>query len=545
MGRPPPAPQPGLTLDRRRFLGLASAAVACAAPGGGKRRGADSGAPDSGDSAAPPADGTCTPGGSLASGDPAAARPHPFAASPFGLGVASGDPRHDGVVLWTRLVVSPTDGASTPAGEVDVAWELAADPGFAEVLQQGLVTTSDEVAHSVHLEVAGLDAATTYWYRFRCGEHLSGVGRTRTLPCPDARPAAVRVGFATCQLWRSGWYTPHRHMAAQELDLIVHLGDYIYESGDEGPVRDHGGPDPVDLQGYRDRYGLYRSDPDLQAAHASAPWVLVWDDHEVFNNFVGADTADPEVAARAAAAWRAWWEHMPVRGPAPTSAPPALYGSWSFGALGQLLALDGRSHRDPQPCGDVIGARCPETDDERAFLGDDQEAWLDGALAQAPGGWTLVANPVVMLPLDLGGVFLNPDQWDGYPRARQRFVDATRAAGARVVLFTGDVHCGGVGVVPVDALDIESAPALTEIVVLPISSRVNDERFAAAAPLLANQAHIGWWDASHQGWTLAELSEEAVDITFFATDDPADPAAEVRALNRWRVGAGDPTPQPA
>ena len=535
----PPAP-----VDRRRFLGWGASAVGvvAAACAGDKPAGGDSG----GDTAGPDPAGTCGPAPATAAGDVGGAGDAPFAADPFGLGVASGAPLHDRVILWTRLVVEPTDAASTPDSPVDVIWELAASAGFGSLLQTGLARTDASLGHSVHVDVDGLDPDAVYFYRFRVGAFESAVGRTKTLPCADARPTAVRIGFTTCQNYMAGWYVAQRDMALQELDLIIGLGDYIYESGRTGAVRDHGSDEPHDLEGYRNRYGLYKSDADLQALHASAPFVPIWDDHEVDNNHAGADgpaQGAESWAARRAAAYRAWWEHMPVRGPAPTADALTIHGELLIGDLAQILLLDGRQYRDPQPCGDQIGSRCPETDDDRTFLGLDQEAWLEDRLRGAETRWVLLANPVVMLPMDFGGVFLNPDQWDGYPTARRRLMDAVAAhALGEPVVFTGDIHASGVGYVPADPFDTTTAPVISEFVVPAATSGVSDDSIAAVGGILSAQPHISWWDFVEKGWVLVELGRDRLVARYRLADDVSDPASAVREARVWTVDAGSPGP---
>ena len=525
-------------LDRRAFLRGAggAAAVGCA---GSSRKGRESGTqPETGEPWIDPA-GSCGPGTPTAGGDPSAAGACPFPADPFGLGVASGDPLHDRVVLWTRLVVDPTDVAASPDDAADVVWELAADPDFESILQEGLVVARAEGAHAVHVDVDGLESETEYWFRFRCGSFESPVGRARTLPCPDALPEVVRLGFATCQNWLSGFYASHRSLAEAQLDLVVFLGDYIYEAGDVGAVRDHGAPECTDLEGYRNRHGLYRSDPDLQAAHASAPWVAIWDDHEVDNNAAGAATDDAAFAERRRVAYQAWYEHMPVRQAPAEDGGLRIHRHLDLGTLARLVLLDGRQHRDLQPCDDVIGSACDEVSEDRTLLGAEQEAWLETTLAGQSADWVLVANPVVMLPIDLGGVFLNPDQWDGYPTARARFLESVAAhASGRTVLFTGDIHAAGAGVVPAAPADYESAPAIAELVVPPTSSRVTLELAGSVGPLLATQAHIEWWDWTVNGWTEAVVRPEGIEAIYWLVDDVTDPASEVRAARRWQVTPG-------
>lgn len=543
MGRERRPVLPPPPVDRRRFLGWGAGAVgALAAACTGEQKPARDSTRDTGGDPA----GTCGPEAPTAAGDVGGAGSGPFSADPFGLGVASGDPLHDRVILWTRLVVEPTDAASTPDETVDVVWELSDTESFADVLQTGLVQTDSGVGHSVHVDVDGLEPDAVYFYRFRVGAFESPVGRTKTLPCADARPDGLRIGFTTCQNFMAGWYVVQRDMAAQALDLIIGLGDYIYESGRTGPVRDHGADEPVDVEGYRNRYGLYKSDADLQAMHASAPFLPIWDDHEVDNNHAGehgpAQGAE-SWAARRAAAYKVWWEHMPVRGPAPTADALTIHRETVVGDLAQILFLDGRQYRDEQPCDDQIGARCPETDDDRTFLGTAQEAWLEERLRETETRWVLFANPVVMLPMDFGGFFLNPDQWDGYPTARQRFMDAVAAhALGEPVVFTGDIHASGVGFVPQDPFDPTTAPVISEFVVPAATSGVSEDSIASVGSILGAQPHISWWDFVQKGWVLVELERDRLVARYRLADDVADAASAVREQRVWVVDAGSPGP---
>ncbi len=546
----PPNPPPAPTVDRRSFLRLslaATAALGCgadnaadSAQGGGSGGETDTGTPETDPS------GTCGPEAPTASGAIDGARSGSFSADPFTLGVASGDPLHDRVILWTRLAVTAADVDATPAESVDVIWEISASETFGAVLQQGLATAEADLAHSVHIDVDGLDADTVYWYRFRVGDFTSPVGRTKTLPCADARPDGLRLGFGSCQRYSAGWYVAHRDIAAQELDLFIFLGDYIYESGGSG-VRDHEAGEPFDLMGYRNRYGHYRSDPDLQAAHASAPWMPIWDDHEVDNNHAGphTDGGDPAAwTARRAAAYRAWYEHMPVRMEPPTSDALPIYRHATVGDLAQIVLLDGRQYRDPQPCDDQIGMRCDETDEERTFLGEPQEAWFEERVEAHAADWLLIANPVVMLPMDFGGVVLNPDQWDGYPTARQRLLDALAAntAAGQPVVFSGDIHASGVGYIPTDPFDVQSAAAVSEFIVPGITSLVEDLAVEAIGSVLAEQTHIAWWDFTRRGWLLVEVSRERLVARYRLTEDATDPDAVVAEFVAWVVEPGSPAP---
>ncbi len=310
-----------------------------------------------------------------------------FSNYPFTLGVASGSPRPDGIVLWTRLAPDLLTGGGMRQANVAVGWELAADEGFRSISRAGKTTATAALAHSVHVELSGLEPGRWYWYRFTAGNAVSPIGRTRTAPARDSAVDRLRFAFASCQHYQQGYFAAHRHMAAEDPDLILFLGDYIYESsGGRNPVRLHATPEPLTLAQYRDRYALYKTDPDLQRSHAVAPWIVTWDDHEVDNDYAGdqSEDLDPNFLARRAAAYQAYYEHMPLaRRALPRGSTMQLYDSYDFGDLVTFFVLDDRQYRAPQACprpgrgGSNVVADCAERlAPNRTLLGGAQEAWL-------------------------------------------------------------------------------------------------------------------------------------------------------------------------
>ena len=279
-----------------------------------------------------------------------------FDKNPFSLGVASGYPQPDGIVLWTRLAPHPLNGGGMPAADVDVAWEIAADESFRSVLHKGTERATPALAHTVHAEIKGLEPARVYWYRFHAGAATSSVGRFRTAPGADIANERLRFALASCQQYEQGYFSAYRHMARDELDLVIHVGDYIYESSwGSNLVRSHGRAEAVTLADYRDRYALYKSDADLQAAHAALPWIVTWDDHEVSNDYANdrSQRLDPPAAflQRRAAAYQAYYEHMPLPAWArPRSADAQLYMQTAFGQLARFYVLDARQYRSHQVC---------------------------------------------------------------------------------------------------------------------------------------------------------------------------------------------------
>ena len=406
----------------------------------------------------------------------------PFSAPPFALGVASGDPTPDGVVLWTRLAPDPLNGGGMPEENVAVHWEVALDERFGRVVQSGTEVAVPVTGHTVHVEVGGLDADRWYWYRFMTGAETSRVGRTRTLPEAGAGIDRLRFAFASCQHWEQGYFTAYRHMAEEDLDIVFHLGDYIYEyEGREGRVRQHTGDEIELLAEYRNRYALYRTDPDLQTAHALFPWVVTWDDHEVDNNYA-ADVSEEEglpaelFLRRRAEAYQAYYEHMPLRRSSlPVGARMQLYRAFTYGDLASFAVLDTRQYRSDQPCGDRVKPVCPGVLDPAAtLLGEDQEAWLQAQLINSTSHWNVIPQQVMMARVDLRAgdeEAVGMDVWGGYEVQRRRLMEflAARRPSNPVVL-TGDIHTNWVNDLKVDYTDPAAPVVATEFVGTSISS---------------------------------------------------------------------------
>lgn len=385
-----------------------------------------------------------------------------FATTPFTLGVAAGDPAADGFVIWTRLAPQPLE----PHGgmvlkPVPVVWEVAEDAAFAAPVQSGTALAHPEMGHSVHVEVAGLRPDRPYWYRFRAGREESPVGRGRTLPAADARPGALRFVAAGCQHYEDGYYSAWRHVAQEPADFVFHYGDYIYEGAGRPPkadpargrVRSHAGGEIYSLDDYRRRYAQYKADPDLQAAHAAAPWFVSFDDHEVDNNWAGdtdQDGTPPEVFAfRRAAAMQAYYEHMPLRRSAlPQGGHMQMFRSFRYGDLMTGFVLDTRQYRSDQCNGDKSAPQTPEVFAEnRTMMGDRQEAWLFDGIAKSDTRWNLIAHQVMLLNLARQASEKDPslvysmDQWSGYMNSRRRLLAAIERQGrGNVVAVSGDAH---------------------------------------------------------------------------------------------------------
>lgn len=403
---------------------------------------------------------------------------------PFKLGVASGEPAADGCVLWTRLAPDPLNGGGMLAESVEVGWEVAHDEQMGKVVARGTAVATPELAHAVHVEVPGLEPDRWYFYRFTAGGETSPIGRARTAPPADSLPQRLRFAFASCQHYEQGLYTAYEHMAAEDLDLIVHLGDYIYEYPTKVKgkvVRRHVGPECNALVDYRNRYAQYKTDEHLQAAHAAAPWLVTWDDHEFDNNCAGATSEQPgvdaaEFLARRARAYQAYYEHMPLRAAQLPQGPNCrLYRQRSFGRLANFAILDTRQYRTDQPCGDGEKPPCDGAYDPKAtLLGDEQEKWLYATLGKSPARWNVLAQQVMMARVDrLPGPIpaYSMDQWPGYEANRQRILKfLAEGRVANPVVLTGDIHSNWVNDLQVNSADAKSPVVGTEFVGTSISS---------------------------------------------------------------------------
>src|SRR6185295_8527342 len=367
-----------------------------------------------------------------------------------------GDPLADGIVLWTRLAPKPLDGGGMPAAIVDVDWELAADERFRTIVQKGTALARPELGHSVHVEVAGLEPGREYWYRFRAGDDVSQVARTKTAPRAGAPVDRLRFAVCGCNHYEDGYFTAFQRMAEEQFDFIFHTGDYIYEGraepGENGSrVRRHNSDTLYTLDDYRKRYALYKSDRNLIAAHASAPWIVTWDDHEVADNYAG-DFDDngtpPELfLLRRAAAYQAYYETMPLRASAlPSGNEMRIYRRLRFGSLIDFSVLDTRQWRSDQACGDGVWSDCAEAlEPGRTMMGDVQERWLFDNLASAKAKWTVIGQQVYSFAYDRKGDDpdgrFSMDKWDGYVPARQRLYARLRDTRApNPIVLSGDVH---------------------------------------------------------------------------------------------------------
>lgn len=415
--------------------------------------------------------------------------PENFRDDPFTLGIASGYPTPNGIVLWTRLApqpLAPLGGLTAPFIPVD--WVLGTDERLQNVVRSGTVYATPDWAYSIHIELTRLDPGRPYWYRFTAGGAQSPIGRTRTAPASGAPLDALRIAVASCQQYEHGYYGAYRHMLDDELDFIVHVGDYIYEESWGVPplVRQHPQREVYTLDDYRSQYALYKSDPDLRAAHAAYPWFVTWDDHEVENDYAADQSINGDDPAwfheRRAAAYRAYYEHLPLpRSAVPFGASLPLHTSANFGDLATLYLLDSRQYRSPRLCPPPPGGRkepmkCPELEhDPGSMLGARQEAWLDARLAAGRAKWNLLAQGVVMSHIDEQagpGRRYWTDTWNGYPASRRRLLDQlAKHRTSNPVCLSGDIHTFLVGGINAKPDDLATPVVATEFVGTSIASQ--------------------------------------------------------------------------
>ncbi|GAA2879637.1 alkaline phosphatase D family protein [Streptomyces mexicanus] len=474
-------------------------------------------------------------------------------ADPFTLGVASGDPLPDSVVLWTRLAPDPLDTSSMPSRPVPVHWQIAEDEHFRRVVAAGTVTARPELGHSVHVEPRGLRPDRWYHYRFKAGRHLSPVGRTRTAPPPAAgRP--LRLAAASCQSLVDGYFTAYRHLAEEDVDLVVFLGDWIYEDPDSwftgGVIRPQGDYEPMTLDQYRHRHAEYRMDPDLQLVSARVPFMPTWDDHDVVNNWadmiepVGRPHPTPDFAARRAAAFQAYYEHLPLRRAQMPNGPDAqMYRRLRWGRTVDLLMLDTRQYRDDQACGDGNKVVCEEwSDPQRTMLGRDQENWLLDRLATSPAVWKAVPQQVPMgqweLDNDPAVRRRSMDTWDGYPAARRRILQSIADRGVEnVAVLSGDVHWHMAHDLTLDMEDPDSAPLAADFVCTSVTSG-RDGNDTPTSTLPSNP-HLKY-SLNRRGYLRCTVDERHWRTDYRVVPYVTRPGAPVETRRSLVVEAGRP-----
>ncbi|HZX38743.1 MAG TPA: alkaline phosphatase D family protein [Streptomyces sp.] len=484
---------------------------------------------------------------------------------PFTLGVASGDPQPGSVLLWTRLATRPYEPDSgLPRAKFPVLWELAHDSRFRRIARRGSVVAHPEFHHSVHVEVAGLDNDRPYYYRFRAGNWISPTGRTRTAPARAARIRELKFAAVSCQAYHDGYFTAYKHLAEEDLDAVFHLGDYLYEYavnavGGARKYTDrvlpaHFNRETVTLDDYRMRYGLYKSDSDLKAAHAAHPYVLTWDDHETENNYAGDipenNVPPEEFLLRRAAAYRAYWENQPLRRPQQPEGPDMqLYRRLHFGRLAQFDILDTRQYRSDQAYGDGWQVPGPESDDpSRTLTGATQERWLLGGWKSSRARWNVVPQQVTFAQrrdVPATPYKVSMDAWDGYVASRGRVLDGAAAAGIEnLMVLTGDVHRGYAYDLRRDFNDSASPVVGTEIVATSISSgKDGEERPANYDTLRAANPHMKFYNG-RRGYVTVTLGEQQARADFKTVSAVTTPGAPIITAASFVTEAGDPGLKP-
>jgi alkaline phosphatase D len=494
----------------------------------------------------------------------------------FSLGVASGDPLPDGVLLWTRLAPDPLHGGGMPNQPIPVEYEVARDAAFKNVVRRGQQSATPALAHSVHADVRGLEPSRDYFYRFRAGTALSPVGRARTAPARQSSPARLRLAIANCQDFQNGYWPAFTAMAQEDLDFVLHLGDYIYESDPKSkyPDRKHTTPQTpglnqlTTLEDYRARYSQYKLEPVLQAVHTAFPMIAVWDDHEVENNYAGlidevdkgeAHSNQQQFAQQRAHAYQAYYEHMPIRISYPMGSPDVkIYRRFDFGKLVSMPLLDTRQYRTDQPGGyssDFGDSRPGDNNTNGTMMGDKQEAWLMDQLTSSSATWNVIGQQTMLAQLHgtiaPPTVLANMDDWDGYVPARTRFLTKLRDAKIRnPVVLSGDFHTSFVNDLRVDFSEPETPVIGAEFVSTSISSSSLADEIGLPAASLEDlvpkfNPHIHYINAHQHGYTRIEITPDQVRADMRVVASIATPQSPVSTDASYVVQNGKPGAQQA
>ena len=479
----------------------------------------------------------------------------------FDQGIASGLHSSTQVVLWARCA------PELARGDLDLRWEVSDDESFSQVVADGTVVAQPEADHTVKVLVGGLEPGRRYWYRFRHPREDSATGRTTTLPAAGSHVSSLRLAFASCQSYNAGFYTAWRDVAAADLDAVLFLGDYIYESALVNLLGSARSGDALaeatTLEDYRRKYRTYKTDPDLRAAHEAHPFVPIWDDHEIVNDYDRRIfSEDP---ARAAAAYRAWFEYQPVW---PTDGT-RIHRDLPWGDLGHIFMLDGRQYRDPHREDGLPFGPMPITTHEtapgRTMLGHHQRQWLLEGLSAAStrSTWKVIGNPVMIAPLrvldldtpelreldpDLpehAGLYTNSsfDSWDGFVWERHEVLShLERNSIANTVFVTGDYHSFWQSGLTPDFDDASSPVVANEFAVGAISSgggAVNENLLFGSAEHGPYQPGFNFVDGSHNGYGILEARPDEMVVTYFA-NDATSRTSTPRPTARFGIEAGDP-----
>lgn len=473
----------------------------------------------------------------------------------FTLGVASGDPVSDGFVIWTRLAPDPLapNGGMTEATQV--TWQVAEDESFSRILKAGQTMATPEWAHSVHVEVQGLEPLRPYYYRFIANGLTSPVGRAKTAPVLGAAVDSLRFGIASCQHFEQGFFNAYNDMVANDPDLILHMGDYIYEASWGPQVRRQAATDAMTLTDYRRLHAQYKTDKALQAAHAHAPWLMIWDDHEVVNDYAGLNDENympiEQVRARRRAAYKAYYEHMPVRlRSQPQGDHMRLYDYFYYGNLMTMALTDGRQYRDDQACQTatdgggrpVSNASCPEfLDKTRSMFGKEQERWLMPSFARSRAKWEVLAQPTLFSRLfqtdrDGNAASWN-DGWDGYPATRDMILDAVaQRKPENFISLGGDMHSWWQADLKADYNDPSSQTLGTEFVTTSVTA--HSYSYSRFQSMLADNPHIHFVDDRKRGYSLVNVTPERWTIQMKEMSTIYEPEAPAVTAKKYVVESG-------
>ncbi|QDT02359.1 Alkaline phosphatase D precursor [Rubripirellula lacrimiformis] len=478
-----------------------------------------------------------------------------FSSDPFTLGVASGEPDHRGMVLWTRLAPAPLEpDGGMPNRGVDVTWEVASDDSMRNIVASGTQLATPQLGHSVHVELDQLEPDRWYWYRFRCGDAESPIGRTRTMPLPNTLPGSVKFAVTSCQNYEQGLFTAYQQMADDNVDLVFHLGDYIYEyeAGRNGKVRTHQGNEIMTLADYRIRHAQYRSDSLLQNMHAQCPWVVTWDDHEFDNNCAGDICQDTWVESndflsRRANAYQAYYEMMPLRRrQIPRGSDMRLYRSSRFGRLAEFSVLDTRQYRSDQPNEDRKSPlNAAALDPTQTMLGIKQRGWLSRNLIRSTATWNVLAQQVMMGMVNRAGDPDDPqysmDQWPGYSHERMELMKYIRDRRvSNPVVLTGDIHTNWANELRVDDRQEDQDIVATEFVATSLSSGGNGvDQPKNLDAMLAENPCVRWHNAE-RGYIRCEVTPDAWKSDYMVVDDVLKPGGKTFQRKSFVVESGNP-----
>jgi alkaline phosphatase D len=470
---------------------------------------------------------------------------------PFALGVASGDPTHTGFVIWSRLAPEPLEGGGMPPDIVEVRWEVSEDDAMKRIVRSGTALATPQLAHSLHVEVDGLKPDRWYWYRFQTGDATSPAGRARTMPEPAVLPEKLRFSFVSCQHFEQGLFTGYQHMAQEDLDLVVHLGDYIYEGAAvDNRVRKHVGGKLTTLADYRNRHAQYRGDPLLQTMHARCPWVVTWDDHEFENNYAagisergGVDPA--EFLEQRANAYQAFYEMLPLRRTSIPHGPDMkLYRTISFGRLATFQVLDTRQYRSDQPNGDKSSdLNDAALSPKNSLLGAKQAHWLKSALLRSTASWNVLAQQVMMGMVDVDTSDeqrYSMDQWcsAGYERIRLMKFLAERNIPNPVVL-TGDIHSNWANDLRIDDRRPGTSVVASEFVGSSISSSGNGPKeFSGLDKLLAQNQCVRYHNRQ-RAYVSCTVTPETWRSDYRIIDEVTRPGGKIATGASFVIESGE------